>query len=142
MGEEPAPRPQVVVNLGNSKQSSLAGTQCIQGRIKGDMRLEGPIGDGGLESLSHVKNLIFRTIVSHWRVISKSAMRPDLLFRKMALFAIGRMCLRGAKQESESSQEAVSDIQAITEKKASEWSGRTWVHSRDVPKLQSTRLKF
>lgn len=44
--------------------------------------LEGFLGGGGLKSLSHVKNLIFRTIVSRWRVISKVLMQPGLLFKK------------------------------------------------------------
>lgn len=44
MGEESEPRPHVVVNLGNSKQSSLAGAQRIYDRSRGEVRLEGSIG--------------------------------------------------------------------------------------------------
>lgn len=45
VGEACEPRPQVVENLENSKQSSLAGAQCTYGRSWGDAKLEGPIRD-------------------------------------------------------------------------------------------------
>lgn len=55
--EESEPKSQVVMNSGNSKQSSWAGAQCRDGRSQGDVRLEWPIRDGGHKRVSHIKNL-------------------------------------------------------------------------------------
>lgn len=65
VGEECESRPQVVVNLENSKQSSLAGVQCTYGRSWGNAKLEGPIKDGSHKSINPVKNLIFRVTANH-----------------------------------------------------------------------------